>query len=219
MGAEKLVHSTKRDDWLTPSWVIELAGEVRDVELDPCASADQCNWFAVYNCNGTLSKMPWHLIGDDNKDVDGLALDWCLATEDDGLVFMNPPYGGRKGVINAWINKAGAEAARGAEIIGLVPASTGARWFGNIWRTAQAICFPKGRLRFGNPDAPDQNCGSATFWSAIPYWGPAPAKFISVFGGVGAAIQLGRRPALAESDGRSLGRRAGQRGYGQAIFG
>jgi len=213
--------------------------EVRDIDFDPCAPLAIRDWHSPYGCNGEISYLPWHPFDIDfvEQEADGRLVDWKKAAGS-GLAYFNPPYGGRKKVIDGWIDKCVAEAARGTEIVGCVPASTGARWFRGIWGTAQAICFPYGRLSFIKPavkrpapqlrlfdeaeDVATDDDNSATFWSAVPYWGPSLDRFRSAFNGYGQIVEpsgsewrvaeLRRRLAsiVAEIDGGLLEQQDGQ---------
>ncbi len=197
---ERIVLSCERADWQTPADFVKLVRQHRRIVLDPCAAIDRREWFADWNSNGIESgpgprfeawlarqvglRLP-------EMQSDGLRLSWYRVTRPvfgRGLVFMNPPYGGRKKAIDGWLEKAEQEAKSGVEIIGLVPAATGAGWFRFIWRSAQAVCFVKGRMRFVLPGGEKRT--GATFWSAAPYWGSAVERFASVFGAVGRVVVL-----------------------------
>lgn len=204
--------SCERDDWMSPPDAIERVVAVRPIALDPCAPVDPANWHGRYNINGEgVFRLPYEIA----KDMaSGLKIDWAKITYGvDGLVFVNPPYGGRRRVIDAWIEKCAAESARGAEIIGLVPASTGSNWFRILWQTADAICFVKGRLGFIQPatgrPAPQLRLfdggedvattdDKATFWSAMPYWGNDVERFHEAFDGYGEVVEPRGRKGRAE---------------------
>lgn len=172
---EKIVLSCERSDWRTPRSFLDVVRSFRPIVLDPCASQDPNEWFARISLNGN-----------NLENGDGLKADWVKA---DGLVFMNPPYGGRKKAIDGWLRKAELESGRGCEIVGLVPAATGAQWFQSIWRSAQAVCFVTGRMRFELPGGDSKKAG-ATFWSAVPYWGAAVERFTSIFAAIGSVVVL-----------------------------
>ena len=75
------------------------------------------------------------------------------------------------------------EAALGEEIIALLPARVDTKWFQeDIFPTAAAICFWKGRLTFLGAPAP------ALFPSAVVYWGPNVQRFVSAFQTAGTII-------------------------------
>jgi hypothetical protein len=75
------------------------------------------------------------------KRDDGLSQPWH------GLVFMNPPFGGRNGHV-PWLCKF-FDHANG---IAIVRAYTSSAWF-HEWATrAQTMLFPKGKTKFIRPD-------------------------------------------------------------------
>ena len=77
---------------------------------------------------------------------------------DDGLrqpwppndrVFMNPPFGGRRGHV-PWLRKFFAHPGGG---IALVAARTSADWFHEVVvPNAELLCFPNGKTKFHRPD-------------------------------------------------------------------
>lgn len=196
--------SCDRNDWLTPDRVLYVVKEFRDIDLDPCAAVGVGNQFATYNISGNGTwNLPYGHYRSEPR-LCGLRADWARCVQGGGLVYVNPPYGGRKKIIDEWIKKCAFEAERGVEIVGLVPASTGSQWFKTIWNTITSLCFVEGRLRFEVPNvrgsAPQQRLfdadedivsdvdGSATFWSAIPYWGPSPERFLQTFCELGQIV-------------------------------
>ncbi|MBU2806170.1 adenine methyltransferase, partial [Acidithiobacillus ferridurans] len=76
-----------------------------------------------------------HFFESDN----GLAQEWG------GLVWCNPPYGR---AIPDWIAKSAAAAAGGAQVLVLIPARTGARWWHEAIAAGATPLFLRGRLKF-----------------------------------------------------------------------
>jgi len=204
----------ERDDWMSPSDLMIRVGTVRDIAFDPCSPMNRKDWHCEYGCNGEIGVIPERET-DDAYEGDGLKAEWArISRLLGGLVYVNPPYGGKRRVIDAWIEKCRTESALGAEIVGCVPASTGANWFRGIWGSAQAVCFPYGRLRFvkpeterpasqlrlfdGGEDDAAQEENNATFWSSIPYWGSSVERFYDAFDGYGHIVEPRRRPGRAE---------------------
>jgi hypothetical protein len=72
--------------------------------------------------------------------ADSLISEWL------GFVWMNPPFGGRNGLV-PWLEKFFAH----GNGIALVPDRTSAPWFQNAWRKADAVLFTR-KLRFLRPD-------------------------------------------------------------------
>jgi phage N-6-adenine-methyltransferase len=134
--------SSVKQDWQTPSSLVEVIRRFREIDLDPAttdANPVGANHFFTHRENGLIQ--PW---------------------ENYGLTYVNPPYGRELGV---WTRKMMTAGYEGAEIIGLVPSRTDTRWFQDNLTTARAICFWRGRLTFVGANAP------APFPSCLPYWG------------------------------------------------
>lgn len=112
------------DDWYTPREIFAALGLTFD--LDPCSPGAD-HWVpakSVYT-----------------KADDGLAKPWV------GLVFMNPPFGGRNGHV-PWLRKF-IEHANG---IAIVRAYTSSAWFHEWAVKADTMLFPKGKTKFIRPD-------------------------------------------------------------------
>lgn len=153
---------------LTPGYVLEpvraaLGGVVG---LDPCTEPD--------NPTGALA---FYTLEDD-----GLAQEWNAAT-----IYVNPPYGEARG---AWVDKAIAAAARGAEVVMLIPAHTDTRIFQKCLETATAVVFIKGRVKFGVLRA-NRRQEAASHPSALLGWNTSLAK----------CSHLGRRVLLKTVEG------------------
>jgi hypothetical protein len=112
------------DDWYTPPEIFASLGLVFD--LDPCSPG------------------PWHWVPARkiySKADDGLAQKW------EGLVFMNPPFGGRNGHV-PWLRRF-IEHANG---IAIVRAYTSAAWFHEWAVRVDTMLFPRGKTKFIRPD-------------------------------------------------------------------
>lgn len=96
-----------------------------------------------------------------------------------GLIYVNCPYGR---TIGRWTAKCRNEAEEGAEIIALLPARTDTRWWRDCTppRSARAVAFLRGRLRFVGAPA------GAPFPSCLVYWGPRKYRFADAFADAGA---------------------------------
>jgi hypothetical protein len=112
------------DDWYTPREIFAALGLTFD--LDPC-SPGAGHW------------VPAHKVY--TKADDGLALPWS------GLVFMNPPFGGRNGhvpwLVRFFEHKAG---------VAVVRAYTSSSWWHELMPRAEGILFPRGKTKFVRPD-------------------------------------------------------------------
>ena len=107
------------DDWHTPP---EIFTAIRlRFDLDPCAPIDQTYYFVPADKIYT-------------KADDGLTQPW------DGLVFINPPFGGRRGHV-PWLKKFFAH----ANGIAIARAYTSSDWFHDyVVPNAETLCSPRG---------------------------------------------------------------------------
>jgi hypothetical protein len=112
------------DEWYTPPEIIEAIG--LEYDLDPCSPGEH-HWIPAKKVF--------------TKHDDGLNKIWH------GLVFMNPPFGGRNGHV-PWLKKF-LDHGNG---IAIVRAYTSAGWFHDNIPKADAILFPKGKTKFIKPD-------------------------------------------------------------------
>ena len=133
--------SSKDQTWETPQNLFDKLDKVFGFELDVCAVPE------TTKCDKYFT-----------PDIDGLLQDWK------GCCWMNPPYG-REQV--KWVTKAYKEVESNfATTVCLIPARPDTKvWQEIIFPNAKAICFIKGRLKFGNSK------GSAPFPSALIVFG------------------------------------------------
>jgi phage N-6-adenine-methyltransferase len=130
-------------EWATPPEVFDPLHAKYGFTLDPCATPEN-------------AKVPRFYTEAD----DGLSKSWAGER-----VFMNPPYGRE---IYAWARKARLEAANGAIVVGLLPASTDlAWWHEDVIGHAVQVTYLRGRVRFltGGPYR-----ASGFFASVIVLW-------------------------------------------------
>jgi phage N-6-adenine-methyltransferase len=138
-------YNGKGRDWATPPEVFGPLNDEFQFTLDPCATAENAKCAKFYT-----------------EADDGLSKIWSGER-----VFMNPPYGRE---IYAWTKKAKAEAASGALVVGLLPASCDLAW----WHDdviGNEIRFIRGRVRFLT-DGPYR--ASGFFASVIVVWARFP---------------------------------------------
>lgn len=140
-------HKRESDEWLTPpdllATVLIAAGRDR-FDLDPCSPS---------NDGPVPSIMHW------TRKEDGLTRQWGQV-----MVWCNPPYSG----VSDWTKKCRDEAANGAQVIALVFAKTGTKWWHqNVAGHADVLLLP-GRLRFARSNGGSAN--SAPFDSALLLW-------------------------------------------------
>lgn len=115
---------------LTPPYVLDPVCEVLGgIGLDPCTEPDNPTGAGrFYTAVDDGLDRPWH--GDD----------WTPS------VFVNPPYSKAK---EPWIESCIAAGERGQRVVLLIPAHTDTRIFQKAMQSASAVCFIKGRVKFG----------------------------------------------------------------------
>jgi hypothetical protein len=114
----------KSDDWYTPPEIFAALGLAFD--LDPCSPGAD-HWVPARQVF--------------TKADDGLAQAWH------GLVWMNPPFGGRHGHV-PWLQRF-LDHGNG---VAVVRAYTSAGWFHDWAVRADAMLFPRGKTKFIRPD-------------------------------------------------------------------
>lgn len=160
----RVEHQSTNARHLTPEPILERVRRIDGIGLDPASCEGNPTGARVYF----------------TPRKDGLVRTWCHYG---GIVFVNPPYGRRKGWrCQEWVDKAIAEAANGAEIVMLLPARTDTRWFQRVMCTAPRIVFVRGRITFQGQD------NGAPFPSALVYFGHRPDKFEAAFVGMGHIV-------------------------------
>ena len=156
--------------WTTPEEVLSLVRQVGPISMVPF-------W------NEQAITQPDVKLVDSSAPFDGLHESW--KTVQKGLAFVNPPYA----MTAAVVGKCKAEADAGVEIILLVAARTDSKWAHQCLDTADAACFWKGRIKFGNPP-PDSLGNAPSIASVLYYWGASRRLFLQVFQDRGFCLDL-----------------------------
>jgi hypothetical protein len=113
------------DDWFTPPEIFAALGLRFD--LDPCSPGPD-HWVPAEKIY--------------TKADDGLVQPWF------GLVFVNPPFGGRRGHV-PWLKKFFAH----ANGVAIARAYTSSDWFHDyVVPHAETLLFPRGKTKFIRPD-------------------------------------------------------------------
>ena len=166
--------------WCTPPKYTEAARTALGgvIELDPCS-----NRHSIVGASRSYA-LP----------VDGLCEPWDAST-----IYVNPPYGrahevrpGRKKptTIADWLRLCADAAARGSEVVALIPVASNTRhWKDSVWPCAAAIAFLYDtRLRF-LVDGSTDNKGAPMACCAV-YWGTNTKRFAAAFEAHGFVVPL-----------------------------
>lgn len=122
------------NEWYTPKYIFDALGCTFD--MDVAASPGGCHVPALYF-----------------ERHDGLNVPWR------GFVWMNPPFGGRNGLV-PWLDRF----YRHGHGIALVPDRTSAPWFQDAAARSAAILFVAPKVKFERPDGSrgkSPGCGTA----------------------------------------------------------
>ena len=161
-------NNSGNNEWYTPAALIDAARSVMGgIDLDP-ASSDTAN--ATVRAAQIFT-----------AENDGLAQDWPV-----GRIWMNPPYA--QPLMGQFASKFAAEIRRGSHGVVLVNNATETGWFQEMAAECSAICFPRARIKFLDPDG---NPGAPLQGQAIIYCGPDADAFEEAFHAFGLVVRHG----------------------------
>ena len=167
-GTAHVSNNSGENEWYTPAIFLEAARDVlAGIDLDPASSEV---------ANRTVKAARIFTAQDD-----GLRQEWPI-----GSIWMNPPYS--QPLMGQFAEKFASEIRRGSTGIVLVNNATETAWFQTIAAECSAICFPKSRIRFLDPQG---NLGAPLQGQAIIYCGPDAASFSEAFIGFGLVVRHG----------------------------
>jgi ribosomal protein L35AE/L33A len=156
---------TGNQEWNTPARIIEASRRAMGgIDCDP-ASNDEAQ--------KTVQASVYY-----TKERSGLGAPWC------GRVWLNPPYSSK--LLGAFIRAFFREylGGRAHQACILINNNTDTAGCQSLLRTADAVCFVKGRLRFGGRSAGQPLQGQIVF-----YFGDQRARFLDAFRGIGVCME------------------------------
>lgn len=162
-----VANNSGNNEWYTPPKFIELARQVMGgIDLDPATSE-------VAN---RVVQAPKIFTADD----DGRTQQWS------GRVWMNPPYA--QPLMGDFAEAVSAKYESGEidQACILVNNGTETQWFQRMLGAADAVCFPKTRIKFIDPDG--NPSGAPLQGQAILYMGGNVAAFTSLFAEEGVVL-------------------------------
>ena len=149
------------NEWYTPAEYIEAAREaMSSIDLDP-ASNDIAQKVVKADTYYTA-------------ETNGLDKEWY------GNVWLNPPYASE--LIGKFIDKLISERENYEQAIVLVNNATETEWFNKLISIADAVCFPKSRVKFYMPDG---KTGAPLQGQAVIYIGENKSSFFESFSHLG----------------------------------
>lgn len=156
-----VTRNTGNFEWYTPAHIIEAARKTMGtIDLYPASSAI---------ANETVKANTYYTIADD-----GLTKEWGGMN-----IWLNPPYSGK--LIGKFADKLLASDFKQAIV--LVNNATETKWFCKLADNANAVVFPKGRIKYLSPDGVTHN--SPIQGQAILYFGDNVNSFRRYFGQFG----------------------------------
>jgi len=168
-AALKHVHvsaNSGNNEWYTPPEYIAAARRVMGgIDLDPATSE-------IANKTVGATKIF-------TAEDDGLTQEWPI-----GRIWMNPPYA--QPLIGQFSERMAQETQLGSEAIVLVNNATETVWFQTMANVCSAICFPKSRIKFLDPDG--KPSGAPLQGQAVIYFGPNVQSFIAEFSVFGFVV-------------------------------
>lgn len=158
------------DERYTPEWLLNIVRAYAPIACDPCTTRD----------NRTRAEVYYHA-GDCDCEIEH---EWPRASS--GVCWVNPPYS--RGELARWVGECISQAARGSEVIALLPGDLGTRAGQTVASSSDAICFVRGRIVFGGPDGYEIKTG-AKQPSVLAYFGDRAKRFGAHFGRLGVVWQ------------------------------
>jgi phage N-6-adenine-methyltransferase len=158
-----VANNSGNNEWYSPPEILDAARRVLGgFDLDPASSAianERVKAGTFFSVENNALIQPWPV---------------CR-------IWMNPPYS--QPLIGQFAARFAAEVARGSTGIVLVNNATDTAWFQTLAAACSAICLPRGRIRFIDPEG--KYGASPLQGQAILYAGSDTSAFLSEFRSVG----------------------------------
>lgn len=162
-----VANNSGNNEWYTPSKYVELAREVMGgIDTDPATSEV---------ANRTVQAAQIY-----TADDDGRTKVWA------GRVWMNPPYA--QPLMGDFAEAVASKFESGEieQACILVNNATETQWFQRMLVSATAVCFPKSRIKFIDPDG--KPSGAPLQGQAILYMGSSVEAFKQAFSAEGRVL-------------------------------
>lgn len=162
-----VAQNSGNNEWYTPAEFIEAAkAAMGGIDCDPASSEV---------ANATVGATRFY-----SKEDDGLSQTWS------GRVWMNPPYA--QPLIDQFSCAVAGKFASGEieQACVLVNNATETGWFQRMAASSSAVCFPRSRIRFLDPNG--NPSGAPLQGQAVIYMGPNTASFIAAFADKGTVL-------------------------------
>jgi hypothetical protein len=160
-------NNSGNNEWYTPAAIIDAARAVLgSIDVDPASNEIAQKYIQA--------KMFY------TQQNSGLAKDWI------GNVWLNPPYAIRE--LTPFINKFLIELEKGNVKSGIVLTNNGTetKWGQALLKNANAVCFPKGRIRF--LDSSGQPKQTPLQGQMITFFGQNEYQFVQTFAQFGFVL-------------------------------
>ena len=169
-----VTQNSGNNEWYTPLLYLDAARQTMgQIDCDPASSAI---------ANRAVGATTFF-----SKDQDGLSQLWH------GRVWLNPPYA--QPLIRLFCEAAVGKYQSGEieQAVVLVNNGTETAWGQTLLSAASAACFPRGRIRFLDPDG---NPGAPLQGQVVAYLGACPQRFREAFADFGTiTYPVGRASA------------------------
>jgi len=164
-----VANNSGNNEWYTPARYIEAARKCMGaIDTDPASSE-----FA----NRTVKAAQYY-----DAESNGLAQEWS------GRVWLNPPYA--QPLISDFCAAIADRYAIGQILQGILLTNnaTETRWFQYAIRSASALCFPAGRIKF--LDQTGTPAKTPLQGQCFMYFGTEPERFADAFEDIGAVVTV-----------------------------